>query len=152
MDDRLTQATVAAHLGVAQPHVGEILAAIGCSLTDDLGTIRTKYLIYLRERASGRFSTEREAYLRIRRQRAELELRKRAGELCLANDVEAVASNLAREVREALLDCPARLAAELQSTKTQHEREVVIDRHMRRLLETLRMFCERGAASLPPRQ
>lgn len=68
---------------------------------------------------------------------AEIKLAEMAGKFLLRNDVDSCVFEVARAMRDGLMNCARRIAADVASLGTADECEAVIDREHRILLESL---------------
>ncbi|MGB9110552.1 MAG: hypothetical protein WCC39_17835 [Telluria sp.] len=68
---------------------------------------------------------------------AELKLAEQAGKFLLRSDVDSCVFEVARAMRDGLMNCARRIAADVAPLTTADECEVVIDREVRILLESL---------------
>lgn len=75
-------------------------------------------------------------------EKAELQLAELAGKFLLKSDVEAVAFEVARALRDGLSNSAGRIAAEVASLTTVEECEEVIDREMAALLGSMAQSLE----------
>lgn len=146
-EDRLTQAEVGAHLGLAQPRVGQVLAELGLTLEDGLERIRLAYIERLRGEVSGR--QQRDALLHVRRLQAELSLRVRCGELIEAREAERAIWDLVRGFRNSLLALVDRIGPLLETAPAGQRGRLAqeaIERELREHSERLLAYAEQIAA------
>ncbi|WP_314435525.1 hypothetical protein [Massilia timonae] len=68
---------------------------------------------------------------------AEIKLAEMSGQFLLKSDVDAAAFEVARALRDGLMNCARRIAADVAPLRTAEECEDVIDREHRALLESL---------------
>lgn len=68
---------------------------------------------------------------------AEIKLAEMSGQFLLKSDVDAVVFEAARALRDGLMNCARRIAADVAPLRTAEECEDVIDREHRALLESL---------------
>jgi len=68
---------------------------------------------------------------------AEIKLAEMAGQFLLKADVDAVVFEAARALRDGLMNCARRIAADVAPLRTAEECEDVIEREMRALLESM---------------
>ncbi len=68
---------------------------------------------------------------------AEIKLAEMSGQFLLKSDVDAAAFEAARALRDGLMNCARRIAADVAPLRTAEECEDVIDREHRALLESL---------------
>ena len=115
---QLTQAIVAEHLDLTQQAVSELLARLRFNLEGgDLDRLRIEYIRSLRHAAAGRggdeMAGERLRLITAKRRRTELELARRAGNLCEVEPVRRAVTNLAAAARLAFERIPDKLADRL---------------------------------------
>jgi len=83
---------------------------------------------------------------------AEIKLAEMSGQFLLKTDVDAVAFEAARALRDGLMNCARRIAADVAPLRTAEECEEVIEREMRALLESMaHTFGERLDVNLEDR-
>ena len=80
---------------------------------------------------------------------AEIKLAEMSGQFLLKADVDAAAFEAARALRDGLMNCARRIAADVAPLRTAEECEDVIEREMRALLESMaHSFSERLGVQL----
>jgi phage terminase Nu1 subunit (DNA packaging protein) len=95
------------------------------------------YLKHVRQRAMGELAAEQARWTKAKADRAELDLRQRAGELCEVAKIKQAMFERGRQVRDAVLSVADRIAGLCAAESDQSKVHQLIHRELHQALETL---------------
>jgi phage terminase Nu1 subunit (DNA packaging protein) len=130
-----TQLEVAAHLDLTTRHVRDLQGAGVIPRGANLDAARLGYIRHLREMAAGRatnssdlsLTTERALLARVQREKTELEIAQKRGELVSLADAERGWSALVGAFRSVMLTLPERAALDVQGKSESDVEQILTD-------------------------